>query len=512
MPPTRRNQLLLLAILLAIGYHIWAVGIIPAFPTDDDGAYAAAGYQIWQTGRPGVSGYQTVAGMGKDIFVLGHIGAAVQGIFMALFGVGVRTAILPSVLVGIGGLWLVFLLGRRLWDDGTALMAVLLLSLSGIFFSAAHSARPDLLVTLFLLIALWLTAGAPEGRPGWRLAVAGLVMGLSGDVHPNGFLLAPVPLVFWIMRSRPKWPALWRAVLFYGMGGAIGIVYWLARHYLPYAEEFRRQSSLHGLATHGVKILDRGVIGAFGAELQRYLNWFWRARAHRHFYEGLCVLASGILLCWRGGRTERALVGAWVTLFVIAAAFMSNEFGWYLIFAWPFFALFIARAMEHLKPRWIGQAAVSILILAYLVNHGLWFWKARQDTPLPARITQLRQIVPAESPVLASAGLWFAFWDRDFTHEPYLPFRVLESRMYPETGPTGWEIEQRKLGWRYVVAYGNLRRALDPAFPIEQMLAVEPWISRADEVREAREYSLQHLTVLTRLESPEDTITIFRVK
>jgi hypothetical protein len=112
---------------------------------------------------------------------------------------------------------------------------------------------------------------------------------------------------------------------------------------------------------------------------------------------------------------------------------------------------------------------------------------------------------------LASAGLWFALWDRDFTHEPYLPFRVLESRLYPETGPTGWEIEQRRCGWQYVVAYGNLRRFLDSRVPIEEILAVEPWRSRQAEVREARDYARRYLTVVRQLESPDDPITIFRV-
>src|SRR5436190_22687924 len=107
------NKLLLLAIVLAVAYQIFAVGHVPAFPTDDDGAYAAAGYQIWQTGKPGVSGYKDVAGMGRDIYVLGHIGAAAQGVLMKFFGVSVVTALLPSVLIGMGVLSMVVLLGRE---------------------------------------------------------------------------------------------------------------------------------------------------------------------------------------------------------------------------------------------------------------------------------------------------------------------------------------------------------------------------------------------------------------
>lgn len=526
MPSSPLRQPLLLAILLTVSYHFYALARIPAMPTDDDGAYAAAAWQIWQTGRPGVPGYRTVVGMGEDIYALGHLGAAIQGAAMRLAGVGVWTAIIPSVLTGLLLLWLVNLLGRRLYDQRTGRLAALLLGLSGVFFGASHSARPDLLVALFLVAALWLVA-----RPGGgyrQLLPAGLLMGMSGDVHPNGFLLAPVPLIFWLWRERPAWPVLWRGVVSYGAGGVIGIIYWLSRHYWPNPEGFRRQSMLHGLATHGVKLLDHGLVGALRIELQRYLNWFWAARAHRHLFEGLAVVAAGAFLLRRGDRTDRGLVIAWLAVFLIAAAFMGNEFGWYLIFAWPLFALWLARMINLLSlssARWLGnrvwfgqpagelpgRALLGLLIGSYLINLGLWHWKAGQDRPLAARTARIRELVPAGAPVLASASLWFALWDRDFTHEPYLPFRVLESRFYPESGPTGWAIEQRRLGWRYVVANGNMRRFLDPQVPLADVLATEPWRSRAAEVREARDFSAQNLRVLERLASPDDPVTVFEV-
>jgi MFS family permease len=507
----KKFYLLAIAIGLVIAYQAYAIGRIPSYPTDDDGAYAAAGYQIWQTGKPGVSGYKEVAGMGNNIFVLGHIGSALQGVFMKLFGVGLVAALLPSLFTGLACLVFVFLLGRELWNAKTGLLAALLLSLSGVFFAASHSARPDLMVTLFLLIALWLAASASVERPLWRLFLSGLVMGFSGDVHPNGFLLAPLPLAFWVLLHQPGWKLLLKCTLAYGSGGVIGIVYWLAAHYWPDPAGFRRQSSVHGLATHCIKILDHGVFGSLVVELQRYLNWFWNARGHRHLLEGLCILISSVLLLWRGGRVGRAVVGTWVLFFFIAAALMSNSFGWYLIFAWPLFALWMARAVDLIEWKWLTHAAVTLVIMAYLINLGLWHWKASQEKPMNSWLPDLRMTIPAYEPVFASAGLWFAFWDRDFTHEPYLPFREIEARLYPETGATGWEAEQRKFGWRYIAAYGNLRRMLDPEFPIEQMLAVDPWRNRVNEVMDARNFSLKRCSVVTRFRSQDETITVFRV-
>jgi hypothetical protein len=500
----------MLGIVLYLGLTL---GVVPSLPTDDDGAYAAAAYQMWQTGRPGVPGYRTVVGMGEEIYLLGQLGALVQGAGMALGGVSLRMALLPSWFVGVLLLGLVHRLARRLWGRETGWLAVLLLSLAGVFFQATHSARPDLLVALFLVIAVGLMV---EGRrPGWRLLLAGVVMGISGDLHPNGFLLVPVPFTFWWLLHRPTGRDLIRAVALYGGGVGMGVGYWVARHYLPDPEAFTRQNSLHGLATHGIPLFDLGLGGAFRSEAQRYLDWFWGARGHRHLVEGLAVVGAAVWLVLRGGRVERALVGAWGMLFLVGTVAMSNTFGWYLIFAWPFFALWMARAAMMLvaedRFRRGAQLAILLVLCGYLGNHLLWGWKAWQADSFADRVAKIRLIVPPESPVLASAGLWFAFWDRDFTHEPYLPFRALEQRLYPETGPTGWAIEQQRLGWRYVVTYGNLRRFLDPSVPLEEILAVSPWRERAEEVRDARSWSERSLTEFGRLTSSDEPIVFFRV-
>lgn len=508
---SNHTNFLILAVSLTLVYHLYTIGHIPSYPTDDDGAYAAAGYQIWQTGKPGVAGYKNVAGMGDNIYALGHIGAAFQGIFMKLVGVGLITALLPSFLAGTACLFFVFLIGKCLWSIKTGLLAALLLSLSGIFFSASHSARPDLLVTLFFLVGLWLVASAPTEKPFFRLFLSGLIMSFSGDAHPNGFLLAPLPFAFWCLLRRPDRKLLFRCLVIYGAGGVIGTTYWLFGHYFANPDDFRRQSSVHGLATHGVKILEHGLFGSLKLECQRYLNWFWNARGHRHLPEGLFIFASAALLLWRGGRTGRAIVGVWALFFLTAAALMSNSFGWYLIFAWPIFALWMARALELIEYKWIVRPAIVLVIAAYLLNFGLWHWKASKETAMQSFLPNLRMTIPADAPVFASAGLWFAFWDRNYTHEPYLPFREIEARLYPETGPTGWEAEQQKHKWRYIAAYGNLRQMLDPEFPIEQMLAVDPWRNRADEVMKARNFSLKHCTVVTRFRSASETLTVFRV-
>ena len=101
----RREQLCAGILLLVVAYHLATLGSIPSMPTDDDGAYAAAAYQMWQTGRPGVPGYRRVVGMDEEIYLLGQIGGWVQGMGMALWGVGIRAALVPSWVAGLLLLW-----------------------------------------------------------------------------------------------------------------------------------------------------------------------------------------------------------------------------------------------------------------------------------------------------------------------------------------------------------------------------------------------------------------------
>jgi hypothetical protein len=204
------------------------------------------------------------------------------------------------------------------------------------------------------------------------------------------------------------------------------------------------------------------------------------------------------------------LVAAWALMLLLGAMLMSNPFGWYLILVWPLFALWMARfflAFPHRRVTGLGLAA---LLLAYTVNLGLWYYRAAQDVPLAERIPELRRLVPPDAAVLGNGALWFAFWDRDFTDVGYLSFREYETQLSPASGPTGWDHEQRKLGWRYVVASGELRAFLDTEVPLAPLIASQP--HRADRIRAARAFSVARCTIEQRLPGVADSILVLRVR
>ncbi|MEO6724636.1 MAG: glycosyltransferase family 39 protein [Blastocatellia bacterium] len=484
------------------------LGRVPAWLNDDDGAYASAGYQFWRTGEPGIPGYRDVAGFERHVWSFGRVGAAVQGVAMRFAGVSAFTALLPSFLAGIGLVLVTAELGAVLWGAATGRLAALLLAASGKFFLACHGARPDLLLAFCFITALWLAASAPAGEPERRLLLAGLVMGIACDVHLNGFLLAPVPLFFWLLLRAEETRVRWRAAVVFIGAGVLCAFFWLLIHYWSHPAEFRFQA---GIDVEGLRVTQLGVLGALKAEIKRYTDWFWAARGHRHMLEGLLVLGGLVWTLKREGRTGRALAGAWGLIFLIGAALMNNPFGWYLIFVWPLFAVWMARALVAFPARRIAQSALALLLAAYLVNLGLWHFKASKEIPQSARLIELRRLIPANVPVLANGALWFAFWDRDYTDDYYLTLRALTAATRPPSEPTGWGAEQRRRGWRYIVAYGYLRRMLDAEVPLSEMLSDPIWGNRKEEVEQARSFALEHCSVIHRIPGWADTILVLRV-
>jgi 4-amino-4-deoxy-L-arabinose transferase-like glycosyltransferase len=489
------------------------LGRVPEIPHGDDGGYAAAAYHFWHTGHPGVPGFRNVVGLDTDVFVFGRTAAAFQGILMWVFGVSLFAGLLPSLIAGVGLLGATYALGRSLWGQSNAMLAVTILAASGIFFSACRWARPDMMLTLYFVIALYLVTSVPPGKWSWRYFISGLIMGLSGDVHLNGFLLAPIPLLFWIIVRQEKSHLRITGALTYVGAVLVGVLIWLLLHYWPNPDAFHRQITIFGGKTHGIRILNLGLLGATWREIQRYLSWFWEARFHRNLFEGLAIFTCGIWITVFGGRKGRALIVVWLLVFVVAVCFMSNPFGWYLIYVWPLFALWLARcfliAYETTKRRW-ALVALSMLFAGYLGNLALWTGKAFLGPSYAVISRELRSIIPKEASIIAGGEWWFGLWDRDFTDAQHVQFRKLETEVYPEKGRAGWEYEWKRLKWQYAVAHGDTQSMLDKEVPLD--VAIQSMgVSRINEIYDARAFAEKYCYVIRQIKTASTPVLVLRI-
>jgi hypothetical protein len=514
IPRIQRTALFILAILLL--FSLATLGRVPAIPHADDGAYGAAAHQFWQTGRPGIPGCRLLD-LDRDVIVLGRTAAAIQGFPMWLSGVSLFAAMLPSFLAGIGVLGLTYFLGRSLWDSRTALLAVVILAASGIFFSATHLTRPDILLTLIFLGSLYGIVSAPVGKVSWHHGAAGLLMGVGGDVHLNSFILSPVPLIFAFLLRREALRTRMHIGLWYAGGLILGALFWIALHYIPNRDIFAGQLRIVGGQTHGLRVMNLGFFGAIHAEIQRYLAWFWDARLHRHLPEGLIILGCGIGLLIRGTRKERSLLALWALVFSLAALFMANPFGWYLIYVWPLFALWIARAFgmayvpSAISPlrRWGPIALLVILFITYGSNLTLWTWKSFQCPSYASISGALRETIPPGGKVIAGGEWWFALRDRDFTDMLSLE---LTTRIHRREGLglVGWGQQWQQARWQYIVGFMDTWAMLDSRVPVAQAIA-SIRLGEVQEILEARSFAVRQCRRVREFSTPNTPIIVFQV-
>jgi hypothetical protein len=135
-----------------------------------------------------------------DPLYKGGLQGLTTGISFRFFGLGLWQGRVVSLVWGGLLLVAVFLAGRRLYGPAAGTIAVLFLAVSQPWLVSSHIIRPDIVVATLVIAALYCALrGVQDGARAWSL-LAGLLMGLSFDVHPN--TLAFMPMVGFVYLAR----------------------------------------------------------------------------------------------------------------------------------------------------------------------------------------------------------------------------------------------------------------------------------------------------------------------
>ncbi|MHC4945588.1 MAG: glycosyltransferase family 39 protein, partial [Planctomycetota bacterium] len=136
--------------------------------------------------------------IGKEAFFMGPLYPYFLALLYKIFGTDFIWIRLVQVLLGSFTCVGVFLIGRRLFDHRTALLAALLSTIYPLFFFYENLLLAASLIVFLSLLAGWLLVEAQmRNRPGWWLA-SGVVLGL-GCVGKGNLLLAVPFLLVWIV-------------------------------------------------------------------------------------------------------------------------------------------------------------------------------------------------------------------------------------------------------------------------------------------------------------------------
>lgn len=334
----------------------------------------------------------------------------------AVLGLGLFQARLVSWIFGALLLLATFLVGRRCYGRTTGIVAALLLSLSLPFLQASHYVRPDVMLAAVVMLTFLSALTALEENKKWAHLLAGLMIGLSLDVHPNGliFALALVGVYLAAYRSRFfRQPGTWLCAL----GGLLGIGYYVAVHVLPNPGAFLVVRSLSFSGPHKLPLLTltlRSLISSVDEEIGRY-------GFYANNLEFALVGASMAYLAFRHHRPDRLLLVFVGVAFLGFVLFAGNKDDTYAILLYPFFMLAVAETLVSLMRAGRGldkhRAFVGGLLALTLVNS-----TAHCARPIAQHrgydyysITEkIKSVIPSGARVMGRPEWWLGLADYDY--------------------------------------------------------------------------------------------------
>lgn len=168
-------------------------------------------------------------------------------LFMAgvysVFGFGITQMRIVSVLFGSFVIGLVFLLSRAFFTERpAALIAVLLLAFDPTFLITARAGRMDMMALFFALLGLF--ALLQRESTTRRIVFAGLMIGISGIVHPLCIMWWLAGLLLVCIESNDH---RWQRTLLFATAAAAPLGLWLFHTFIYGSPKiFYRQFILHG--------------------------------------------------------------------------------------------------------------------------------------------------------------------------------------------------------------------------------------------------------------------------
>jgi 4-amino-4-deoxy-L-arabinose transferase-like glycosyltransferase len=253
-----------------------------------------------------------------------------------VFGRSALVLRLPAVLLGVGGLVLLWVLGDRLLraPAAGAVAAFVMAAAPWHIHYSRIGWEPATVVPLLLAALLLWTRALDRARTGGRdpnLAPAAAVLAATIYGYKAFDVLAPVWLaaLLWLARGRISWPAAARAV------GAFGLVY------LPLLYTSLVDPSMHRWAA-GIFTFAGGInAGTLGAFARNYLAHFSpsflfiagdpNGRHHAPgtgmlFWWMLPLLAAGLaVLARRRDLAHRGVLVAWLLLYPLGGSLTNDQ-------------------------------------------------------------------------------------------------------------------------------------------------------------------------------------------
>lgn len=342
-----KNRLFLI-LLIIVGFFFRFYGLSKNYSFWNDEEYVAIFTRaILERGQPILAnGYSS--GIYQWLqYWLGAISAKI-------FGLNEFALRFPSVIFGVLTIWVIFLLGKELFDRNVGLVAAIFTTFLKIEILWSRQARPYQALQFFLLLSSWFVCKlTKEEKFNWRYLLGFLICGfLASLMHGLGLIIFFTGFLY-LLISRPSWARRrW-------MSMTLGVIL-VVNLSLVY---FFWSSLL-------VVISSIGQINS----LFYYRVFLW------HNYPLLIFLALvGFLFClFQKNKNWQLLILFLVIQGIIVSFFLPKPFVRYFYIVFPFFILLssvglveISRLLSK-KWQWLILTVLTFLIVGFGGKFTLW--------------------------------------------------------------------------------------------------------------------------------------------
>ena len=281
---------------------------------------------------------------------------------------------LPNALAGGLSVWVVALLGRRLFGPTAALLAAGLAACSVTLVGYQRVAKEDTLLGLFLLLLLWCLAeakaAADDGRSPrrWELWGAAALAGMLASKY--FFFLLPIPFVFYLWVKRDS---QWRVPLkrWLQLAG-FAFVLWVGVNwspFLPSTWEYAKSYTTGQQTVHGsLFFMGRIYHNLVEYGLKGTPPWFYAVFAAVKLAP-LTFLAAlgGLAVALLQRRPAHKLVLSWLAVWFFVHSLSGSKWGRFFVSVLPAFLLLAGYAaallLEKLRAPAARRAALAAAAL-----------------------------------------------------------------------------------------------------------------------------------------------------
>jgi hypothetical protein len=308
----QRVQLALLIFILCLGATLRLYNLGTPHLTEDEGYFGVIAPQWAETGLP-----LTPVG---EIYTRGVPLIALEALTLRFLPVGLELGVrLPTALLGILNIWLVFLLGRRHGGFAIGAAAACVFAISPWAIWIGTMARMYELLATSTLLSVLAYDRFIEARTLWRLALLAVALCLAVMSHESGVLLISLPLAGILVHFRALRTAAWLGVAAAWQLAFYFNVYPAALEWLaPAAPDAGEAAAVAAASAAAVeasdppnRFVDMFIAPSFGLEgLESHLAWV-------AVYAGAAVvLACAIYLLVRLHlpRKQLVIVAPWLAL------------------------------------------------------------------------------------------------------------------------------------------------------------------------------------------------------